>query len=147
MTNLAIASPPIVPLRVVAAAGAAWNAFGIVQFAVQYRASPASLMAQGMTAAQADLYARLPAWMTAAFAVAVFAGTAACLLLALKRPVAMPLLALSLAAFVLLVIGDIWFGVFAAFGAPTIAIVGSSAMLMLILTLWARRARIAGHLA
>ncbi len=146
MTNVSIA-PPAVSLRAVAAGGAAWNAFGIVQFALQYGATPASMMAQGMTADQIDLYAGLPGWMTAAFAVAVFVGTAGCLVLALGRSAALPLLALSLAAFLLLCIGDIAFGVFAAFGAPTIAVVGFSTALMLVLTLWARRAHAAGRLA
>jgi len=130
-----------------AAGGAAWNAFGIVQFALQYGASPASMMAQGMTAAQIEAYAALPGWMTAAFAVAVFVGTAGCVMLALGRSASLPLLALSLAAFVLLCIGDIAFGVFAAFGAPTIAVVGFSTALMLLLTLWAHRARAADPLA
>lgn len=146
MTNVSLAPPPV-PLRVAAVAGAAWNAFGIVQFALQYSATPASMMAQGMTAAQVDVYAGLPGWMTAAFAVAVFVGTTGCALLALGRAAALPLLALSLAAFVLLCAGDIGFGVFAAFGAPTIAVVGFSTALMLLLTLWAHRARAAGRLA
>lgn len=145
MTYASIAPPPV-PLRVVAAVGAAWNAFGIVQFALQYGATPASMMAQGMTAAQADIYAGLPGWMTVTFAVAVFIGTAGCTLLALGWAAALPLLALSLAAFVLLCAGDIAFGVFAAFGVPTIAIVGFSTALMLLLTLWAHRARAAGRL-
>lgn len=145
MTYVSIAPPPV-PLRAVAAVGAAWNVFGIVQFALQYGATPASMMAQGLTAAQADIYAGLPGWMTAAFAVAVFVGTAGCVLLTLGRAAALPLLALSLAAFVLLCAGDIAFGVFAAFGAPTIAVVGFSTALMLILTLWAHRARAAGRL-
>lgn len=146
MTDVSIAPPPPVPLRAAAAVGAAWNAFGIVQFALQYGATPASMMAQGMTATQVDVYAGLPGWMTAAFAVAVFVGTAGCVLLALGRSAALVLLALSLAAFVLLGMGDIAFGVFAAFGAPTIAVVGFSTALMLVLTLWARRARAAGRL-
>ncbi|MDR6834653.1 MULTISPECIES: hypothetical protein [unclassified Sphingopyxis] len=146
MTNVSIA-PPAVSLRAVAAGGATWNAFGIVQFALQYAATPASMMAQGMTAVQIEVYAALPGWMTAAFAVAVFVGTAGCVMLALGRSASLPLLALSLAAFVLLCIGDIAFGVFAAFGAPTIAVVGFSTALMFIVTLWACRARAMGRLA
>lgn len=46
MTYASIAPPPV-PLRVIAAVGVAWNTFGIVQFALQYGATPASMMAQG----------------------------------------------------------------------------------------------------
>ena len=44
------------------------------------------------------LYTNIPAWYTAAFAIAVFAGALGCILLLLKKKLATPILILSLIA-------------------------------------------------
>ena len=63
-------------LRIVAALGLVWNLFGVYQY----------LMTVGVVAgADAASVAAMPAWVTGAFAVAVFGGTLGCLgLLMLK---------------------------------------------------------------
>ena len=63
-----------------------------------------------------------PAWMTAAFAVGVLGGLLGSGLLLLRRPAAQPVLAVSLAAYLALWIGDAVHGVFAALGAPQVVI-------------------------
>jgi hypothetical protein len=64
-------------VRIVAALGVCWNLFGVYEY----------LMTVGVVAgADAAEVAAMPAWVTGAFAVAVFGGTLGCLsLLMLKR--------------------------------------------------------------
>lgn len=109
-------------LSAAALAGAAWNIFGIVQFAGAVRATPESLMASGLSAEQAAVMTGYPAWMTAAFAIGVFGGTLGSALLFVRHRLAVPVLALSLLAYVALWTGDLIHGVFAAMGAPQVLI-------------------------
>jgi hypothetical protein len=102
--------------------GTLWNVYGVVQFLGSLMATPASLMEQGLTSRQAEVMTSYPTWMTVAFAVGVFGGLAGCILLLLRRAASVHVLALSLAAYVLLYVGDITEGVFAAMGAPQIVI-------------------------
>jgi hypothetical protein len=95
-----------------AALGGLWNAYGVFQFAGSLMQTEASLMAMGMTAAQAALYDGLPAWITVSFGVGVFAGLAGSVLLALRRVVSRTFFAISLVAYVLLFVGDVAYGVF-----------------------------------
>jgi hypothetical protein len=117
-----------------ASLGVAWNAFGVVQFVSTLRADAPQLMMRGMTAAQADVMANTPLWMTAAFAVGVFGGLLGCVLLLLKS-LARPLFAASLVGYVALFIGDITEGVFAVFGAPQVAVL--TFVVVVAAALWA----------
>lgn len=111
-----------IPLLAVAAAGLAWNAFGLWRLAATAFATEADLVAGGFTPAQAALYAALPGWMDLAFAVGVLGGMLGCVLLMLGRRLARPVLGVSLAAYLALYAGDIAHGVFAAFGAGQVAV-------------------------
>jgi hypothetical protein len=117
-------SPRSIPLAVRAAAiaGVGWNAFGVLQFAGSVAADEASLIASGLTPEQASVMAGHPVWMTVAFAVGVFGGLAGSVLLFWRHPIARPVLAASLVAYIALWIGDAVHGVFAALGAPQVAI-------------------------
>lgn len=99
-------------LRATAALGILWNSYGVYQFASSRTQTPDSLMAAGMTAAQAELYLGLPDWMAVVFAIGVFAGLLGSLALAARRAIAGPVLVFSLAGYVCLFAGDVWFGVF-----------------------------------
>jgi hypothetical protein len=109
-------------LPAAAGLGLAWSLFGLLRFAQTSLASEAELLAGGMTPAQAALYAALPGWMTAAFALGVLGGTVGCALLLLRRRAAVPVLAASLAGYVVLFAGDVTEGVFAAFGPSQVVI-------------------------
>lgn len=109
-------------VQIVAGLGLAWSLFGVVQFSRQFSATPDMLMHQGMTPAQAALYASLPAWMTMAFAVGVFGGVAGSLLLLFGRRAAIVVLGLSLIGYAILFVGDMVEGVFAIFGVAQVAI-------------------------
>jgi hypothetical protein len=75
--NGTIGAPAPAWLRIVAALGLVWNLFGIYNYLMTVG------MVEGMDAAAAD---SMPAWVTGAFAIAVFGGALGCIgLLMLKR--------------------------------------------------------------
>jgi hypothetical protein len=115
-----------------AAAGIAWNIFGLWQFAGSFRQTEQSLMAAGMTRPQATLYLALPAWVSVAFAVGVIGGLAGSIALALHGAVALPVLAASLAGYIVLFAADWSYGVFA--GIPgQLAILGVVVLIAVVL--------------
>ena len=59
--------------------------------------------------AQQDLRAAMPGWVTGAYAIAVFVGLAAAIVLCLQRKLAIALFAVSLAA-VVIQMGYVYFG-------------------------------------
>lgn len=101
-------------LWTMAGLGVLWNLYGIYQFIGTLTPAGRSAMAAGMTAAQAQIYFSLPAWMTAAFAVGVCSGLLGSLALAARRTAALPIFAVSLAGYIGLFVGDMYFGVFDA---------------------------------
>ena len=122
-------------IRVVAGLGLLWNLFGAFRFVTTEFADKTGRMAAGMTPSQAAMYADLPVWMTFAFAVCVFGGAIGCLLLLMKRRQALPVFWASLAGYVVLYLGDIALGVFAAFGTPQIMIL-TLVLLIAVALLW-----------
>lgn len=118
------ANPLRAPPWLVAAAlgGLAWNLFGAVQFAGAVTATAESLVASGLTLEQATVMTSHPGWMTLAFGLGVAGGLVGSLLMVLRHRSAAPVLALSLVAYVALWIGDAVHGVFAAMGAPQVAV-------------------------
>ena len=63
-----------------------------------------------------------PAWMTFAFAVGVFGGLIGCVLLLLKMRVSVQVFFGSLIGYVVLYVGDLTEGVFAAIGISQVVI-------------------------
>lgn len=118
------ASAPALPRWLLATGlgGLAWNAFGAVQFALSVAATEADLIAAGMTPEQAVVMAGLPLWMKGAFLLGVAGGLIGSGLILLRSVRAVPVLALSLAAYVVLWLGDLALGVFAVMGAPQVAV-------------------------
>ena len=79
---------------IVAVLAAAWNGLGVVAYISEAMQTPEQL-AQLPEAHQA-LYTNKPAWVTAAFAIAVFGGLVASFMLIARKKIATPLFALSL---------------------------------------------------
>jgi hypothetical protein len=79
---------------VVAAVLLVWNLLGVMAYIGQVTMSPEALAA--LPEAQRQLYATTPAWATAAFAIAVNGGALGCVLLLLKKSLALVVLQLSL---------------------------------------------------
>jgi len=73
----------------------AWNLVGVMAYVGQVTLTPEQLAA--MTAEQRALYENVPIWATAAYAIAVNAGALGCLLLILRKALAVPVLIASLA--------------------------------------------------
>ncbi|MEJ7926910.1 sugar transporter [Sphingobium sp. AN641] len=73
-----------------------WNLMGVAAFAMQYSADLAELAKTDPYTAR--IFAAMPGWAWAAYAVAVGAGTLGAILLLMKRPAAVPLFALSVVA-------------------------------------------------
>ncbi len=118
----------------------AWNLLGVMAFVMQVTMSDEAMAA--LPEAQRNLYLTTPTWATAAFAVAVFAGTLGCLLLLTRKSWAVPVLVLSLAGVAVQMLH-------AFFLSPAIEVLGPSGLVMPILVtvaaiflIWyARRAR------
>ena len=72
-----------------------WNLLGVMAYIAQVTMTPEALAA--LPGAEQELYATTPAWANGAFALAVWAGAAGCVLLLLKRNAAFYLLVASLA--------------------------------------------------
>jgi hypothetical protein len=122
--------------------GVLWNLYGIYQFIGTLTPAGRSAMAAGMTAAQAQIYFSLPAWMTAAFAIGVFGGLLGSLVLAARYAAAVPVLAVSLVGYTALFSGDVYFGVFDALPGQ-LAILAFVVVVAVVLfaTAWASRSR------
>jgi hypothetical protein len=71
-----------------------WNLMGVYAYISQVTMSPEAL--QALPDEERALYASVPSWATGAFAIAVWAGALGCLLLLLRRKLAMPILIISL---------------------------------------------------
>jgi hypothetical protein len=82
--------------RLLAVLGLAWNAFGVYMYLSKVGMFGDPLA--GLDQAHRDLAATVPSWVTAAFAVAVFAGFIGTLLLVMLKRLAKPMLILSLLA-------------------------------------------------
>lgn len=113
LTDNVVTRGPVWPVMT-AAMGTVWNAYGVYQFLGSFAQTKQSLMSVGMTAAQAELYLSLPAWISVAFAIGVFGGLAGSVALLLRKALALPLFAVSLAGYIVLFAGDAYFGIFAS---------------------------------
>ena len=126
--------------------GALWNAYGVFQFFNAATATRESLVAMGMTEFQAEAMSSYPLWMTAAFAIGTLGGLIGSVLLILRRR-AVPVLMTSLAGYVVLYIGDITEGIFAALGVTQVIILSFVLVIALGLLWVSRRAEKMGILA
>jgi hypothetical protein len=81
-------------------AALAWNLLGDMSFAAQYAMDMGALARTAPDSAR--VYGQMPGWVWAVFGVAVGAGTLGAVLLLMKKALAVPVYALSLAAIILL---------------------------------------------
>lgn len=80
--------------KIVAIVALIWNLLGVFMYLGQaYITDEAKAL---LPKADQDYYAHLPAWVTAVFAISVFAGAFGCLTLLLRKKIATTLLILSL---------------------------------------------------
>ncbi|PXA89396.1 hypothetical protein DMC25_09635 [Caulobacter sp. D4A] len=88
-------------LWLVGAVAVLFNSVGVFDFVMSMSQGPAYMASAGMTQAQIDHYQRMPGWMTVVWAVGVFGAFGASVLILLRRKIAAPVFAVSLAAFLL----------------------------------------------
>ena len=75
-----------------------WNGMGVMAYIGQ--AYMTDEMKAALPEAERALYENVPAWVTAAFAIAVFGGTVACILLLMKKKMAKSVFLISLIAII-----------------------------------------------
>lgn len=97
----------------VAAFGAAWNIFGLIQLQDFVMQTRQSLMMKGMSPAAAEVYYGLPLWMKLAFALGSVGGLVGSILLLLRNRSAVAVFAASLFGYIALFAGDYAYGMFA----------------------------------
>jgi len=95
MTEITTNKPPVW-FWIVAAIGLVWNAMGVNAY-LQQAYDTESYRAM-YTPEKLEVAANMPAWLTAAFAIAVFSGALGCIALLLRKSIANSLLLLSLVA-------------------------------------------------
>ncbi len=83
-----------------------WNLIGVASYLMTVTMGPEAL--SGMSEAERSLYTDVPAWATAAFAIAVFGGLLGCVALLLRRAWAVPAFGVSLVA-ILIQMGHAFF--------------------------------------
>ncbi len=130
----------------VAGAALIWNLFGFMVYLMTVRATPEQL-AQQYSAAEIAFMDAVPVWATSANAIAVTAGVIACVLLLLRKSLALPLFVASLAA---LLVQDLYSfvleDVVGVFGMVPAYIQGTVLVIAIALVFYARGAKSRGLL-
>jgi hypothetical protein len=78
-----------------------FNAIGVFDFMMTMTQGPSYMANAGMTPAQIAHYQQMPLWMTVVWAVGVWGALLGSMLLLVRRQLAFPFFAVSLAAFLL----------------------------------------------
>jgi len=86
-------------LWVVGVIAVLFNAIGVFDFVMNMIQGPSYLASAGMTPEQVAHYQDMPMWMTVVWATGVWGAMLASLLILLRRKLATPVFAVSLAAF------------------------------------------------
>ncbi len=131
----------------VAGAALIWNLFGFMIYLMTVRATPEQ-MAQQYTAAEIAFMDAVPVWATSANAIAVTTGVLACVLLLLRKSLALPLFGASLVA---LLVQDLYSFVLedavAVFGMVPAYIQGTVFVIAIALIFYTRGAKSRGLLS
>ena len=130
---------PKISYWTIAVLGLAWNLMGCLNFIAQTNPETVAQMPEAYGA----VIASRPAWATAAFAVAVFGGAVGCILLLLRRGVAVHVLMLSLGGIVLSLVHAV---MTAGFAAQVLIGTGMSLLIGIVLLWMARLAQRSGWL-
>ncbi|MFQ6005551.1 MAG: hypothetical protein ACE5OQ_08600 [Woeseia sp.] len=123
MQEESVGGPPR-SFLIISIAALVWNLFGVMSYIMHVTISAEALAE--MSEAERALYETSPAWVTGAFAIAVFSGVLGCLALLLKKAWAVPLFVISLIA----VIAQFGFWLFVA---NAIEVHGTEAVFMPLL--------------
>ena len=103
-----------------------WNLYGVFQYLVLAYMRDEALA--DLSEAQRNLYEQIPAWVTGAFAIAVFGGLLGCILLLLRKRSASILFAISLVG----ILGQMAYNIFLS---DAREVYGNQALVMPILVI------------
>lgn len=121
MTNES--TKPPVWFWIVGAIALIWNAIGVMNYLIQAYMPEEALAT--LTPEQQAYYNSIPAWATAGFAIGVFAGTLACVMLLMRKKLAYLLFIASLlGVFVQNIHGFFIGNAMEAFGPPAVVLPG-----------------------
>ncbi len=115
---------PTLSFWIIGALALAWNLIGVATYLMSVTMSPEGLAA--MPEAERALHTSVPAWVTSAYAIAVFSGTLACVALLMRKAWAVPVFLLSLVA----IIVQMGYGLF---GTEMLAVQGGTAAILPVL--------------
>lgn len=90
------ASKPTISFWIVSSLALFWNFMGVLSFVMNLMMTPEALAA--LPQAQQTLYESTPTWVNIVYGIAVFSGTAGCIMLLIRKALTIPLLWISLAA-------------------------------------------------
>lgn len=88
-------------LWVVGVVAVLFNGIGVFDFVMSMAQGSSYMASVGMTPAQIAHYEEMPAWMTVVWAVGVWGAMLGSVLILLRRKLAVPIFAVSLAAFLI----------------------------------------------
>jgi len=111
-----------------------WNLMGVFAYLKQAYLTEEDLMA--MPVAEQALYQNIPAWVTGAYAIAVFGGALGCILLLLRKKLAGSLFLISLVGIVLQMSYNIFMSKAADVYGPGDMIMPAMVMLIGIFLFW-----------
>lgn len=94
-----IANKPPIWFWIIAILALLWNIMGVLAYLAQAYITDEAIAS--LPEAEQSFYNNMPAWATAAFAIAVFAGALGCILLLLRKKIASILFILSLIGIVM----------------------------------------------
>ncbi|MBT1688640.1 hypothetical protein [Dawidia soli] len=103
-----------------------WNLMGIMAYIMRVTMTPEAL--QALPEQERALYTNVPVWATAAFAVAVWGSTLACVLLLIRKKLAMPVFVISFIAILIQMVHSL-------FISNSIAVYGPGGMIMPVMIL------------
>ncbi|WP_445955327.1 hypothetical protein [Yeosuana sp.] len=111
-----------------------WNIMGVMAYLVQAFMTDETLM--DLPEAEQALYTNVPAWATAAFAIAVWFGALGCLLLILRKKIAKMVLLISLIGIIVQMIYNVFMSKSMEVYGPGGAIMPIMVMVIGIFLIW-----------
>ena len=123
-----------------------WNLLGVFHYLTSVNASVESLVAQGMTIEQAEIFHNTPSYHYAVFALGVWSGLLGAVLLILRKAWAAPVFLFSAVMVIISFVLDAVGGNLSALGASYMGIMIVTLMLALFVAWYSKRMKAHGIL-
>jgi hypothetical protein len=123
-----------------------WNLLGVFHYLTSVNATVESLVAQGMTIKQAEVFHNTPSYHYAVFALSVWSGLLGAVLLLLRKAWAVPVFLFSVVMVIISFILDAVGGNLSALGSSYLGIMSFTTMFALFEAWYSRRMKAHGIL-